>query len=205
MEHKAGIRAVLQRPAVYNLFQRIVGGHAVRKRFAATHVRAQPGQRVVDVGCGPAPMLIWLPAVEYVGFDISAPYIEAARARFGARGTFILGDSHSLRDDERVQGADIVICVATLHHLDDDAALALLAFAHRILKPGGRFVCGEPCWAPHQGALSRWIMSRDRGASVRTEAEYRNLVGRHFRTVVSVIDQNPLRIPSAGCNMECQK
>ena len=204
MEHSSGIRGLLQRPAVYNLFQGLVGGHTVRRRFAASHVRATPGQRVVDIGCGPVPMLNWLPAVDYVGFDISVPYVEAARARFGARGTFIVGDCHSLRDDARVQHADIVVCVATLHHLSDDEANTLLEFAHRILKPGGRFVCGEPCWAPHQGALSRWIMSRDRGARIRTEAEYRNLVGRHFRTVVSTIDKNPRRIPSAGCNMECR-
>jgi len=205
VEESSGLRAILERPAIYSLFQWLVGGHTVRRRFAASHVRAVPGQRVVDIGCGPVPMLNWLPAVDYVGFDVSAPYIDAARARFGSRGTFIVGDSRSLRDDPRLQNADIVVCVATLHHLNDDDALALIEFAHGILKPGGRFVCGEPCWAPHQGALSRWLMSRDRGARIRTEAEYRNLVGRCFRNVVSVIDEKPLRIPSAGCNMECQK
>lgn len=204
MEQSSGLRSLLQQPLIYNLFQRLVGGHSVRKRFAASHVRADRGDRVVDIGCGPLPMLAWLPAVEYVGFDISAAYVDAARARFGSRGTFLLGDCNSLSNDARLQQADIVVCVATLHHLDDAEALAVIEFAKRALKPGGRFVCGEPCWAPHQGALSRWIMARDRGASIRTEAQYRALVGRVFSHVTSVIDEHPLLIPSSGCNMECR-
>src|SRR6266536_3831633 len=134
MEDSSGLRSLLRIPFVYNLFQELVGGNAARKQFVQDHIRARPGDRVVAIGCGPAQMLSWLPAVSYIGFDISASYIAAAQRQYGAKGAFIVGDTTSLWDDSRLTDADIVICSAILHHLDDDTALHLMKFAYHILK-----------------------------------------------------------------------
>jgi SAM-dependent methyltransferase len=205
MEDSSGLQSVLKIPFVYNLFQEIVGGNAARKKFVKDHIRARPSDRVVDIGCGPADLFSWLPDVSYIGFDVSEAYIAAAQQRYGAKGIFIVGDTTTLWDDVRLKDTDIVICAATLHHLDDDQALHLMKFAHHVLKKGGRLITGDPCWIPNQGWLSRWITAHDRGKNVRTEPGYRQLAEQVFQSVTTVVDRSPLRIPGAGCAMECQK
>jgi hypothetical protein len=89
--------------------------------------------------------------------------------------------------------------------LGDKEAEHCVRFAHRALKQGGRLVCFEACWAPNQGFLSRYIMSKDPGQNIRTEQMYRQLVGDVFKNVNAWVDTNPLRIPYVMIFLECQK
>ncbi|HEV8095171.1 MAG TPA: class I SAM-dependent methyltransferase, partial [Burkholderiales bacterium] len=83
-----GFARVLDFPRVYSWFANCIGGDA-RSAYTREYVRPVPGQRIVDIGCGPADIVSELPdGVEYVGIDMSPEYIEAARARFGDRATF---------------------------------------------------------------------------------------------------------------------
>jgi len=190
---------------LYNYFQDFIGGNRLRKWFIDTHVRAKAGDKVIDIGCGPGQILPWLPPVEYIGFDVNGSYIAAAQRKYGDRGTFVVGDTMAIWDDSRFQAADIVIALGILHHLDDEQAAYCIRFAHRVLKPGGRFVCLEACWISDQGILSRYIMSRDRGQHIRTEQSYRDLVETVFRQPKLWIQQRPMRIPYVTVVLECEK
>ena len=203
MQDNSGLQAILQIPIVYDLFQELVGGNAARRTFVKDIIRAKPGDKIVDIGCGPAKMIEWLPKVEYIGIDVSEAYITAARSKYGTKGTFIIGDTASLEHDERLKGADIVLCSALLHHLDDNEAIHLMHFTHRILKKSGRLVTGDPCWIPNQGFISRWIVSMDRGKNVRTESGYREIAAAAFPHIKTTLLLNSLRIPSPGVAMEC--
>ncbi|TMP94117.1 MAG: class I SAM-dependent methyltransferase, partial [Verrucomicrobia bacterium] len=119
MESNAGLLRWLKVPFVYNLFQGVVGGNALRRKIIRNHVRARPGDKVIDIGCGPAQALQSLPQVEYLGLDINPDYIAFARRAYGDKGTFVVGNTQSLRGDSRFKDADIVIAIAVLHHLDD--------------------------------------------------------------------------------------
>src|ERR1043166_3787686 len=99
MQTDSGLLRWLKVPWLYNVFQAVVGGNALGRRFIQSHIRATPGDKVIDIGCGPARVLKSLPAVEYFGLDIDADYIEFARRRYGDKGTFVVGDTRSLRDD----------------------------------------------------------------------------------------------------------
>ena len=83
--------SVLGIPAAYRLFFLIVGGD-VRKIYTTEYVKAKPGEKVLDIGCGPGDILEYLPDVKYTGFDLSPEYIEAAKKRFGNRGRFFCND-----------------------------------------------------------------------------------------------------------------
>jgi SAM-dependent methyltransferase len=195
----------LKIPLLYNLFQDAIGGNALRQRFIRNHVRANPGDKVIDIGCGPAQILPWLPEVDYLGFDTNPACIASAKQMQPDRGTFVVGNTESLWDDSRFRDADVVIGLGILHHLGDKEAEHCVRFAHRSLKQGGRFVCFEACWVPGQGFLSRYIMSKDPGQNIRTEQMYRQLVGDVFKNVNAWIDTNPLRIPYVMIFLECQK
>lgn len=55
---------------------------------ADKYLRPEPGYSILDIGCGPGDILQYLPSINYVGFDINRKCIEAARRRFGDKGTF---------------------------------------------------------------------------------------------------------------------
>ncbi|MDP3225939.1 MAG: class I SAM-dependent methyltransferase, partial [Rubrivivax sp.] len=83
-----GVRAILSHPQIYTAFQLLMGSRKGRRNFVADFIKPFPGMGVLDIGCGPADILDFLPAVDYRGFDISESYIENAQKKFGARGTF---------------------------------------------------------------------------------------------------------------------
>ena len=87
-----GLRQVLSIPSVYNLFQRFMGAHRGRLELVKNHIRPYSGMRILDIGCGTAEILKYLPDdVEYFGYDVSGKYIAAANTRFGQRGVFYCG------------------------------------------------------------------------------------------------------------------
>jgi len=139
------VRGLLAHPRFYSLFRRLVGRDTARTVYAREHLRVEPGQRVLDIGCGPGDILAYLPAVHYEGYDISPEYIARARERFGERGAF-----HCRAVDDSLPvpagGFDVVIAHGLLHHLDDDEARSLFRVARRALKPGGRMVTFDGCF-----------------------------------------------------------
>jgi len=205
MQSDSGLSRWLKVPCLYNVFQAVVGGKALRRRIIQSHIRAKPGDKVIDIGCGPARVLQSLPAVKYFGLDINPDYIAFARRTYGDKGTFVVGDTRSLRGDSRFKDADIVIAIAVLHHLDDEEAADCIRFAYDALKRGGRLVCYDPCWIPNQGAFSRFIMSKDRGRNIRTEQQCRQLAAKVFSNVHAWVNTKPMRIPYVTIVLECEK
>jgi len=78
------LSTVLSLPAGYQLFQRMVGMESSQRTYLAEHAQPAPGEKILDIGCGPADVLERLPKVNYTGFDISAEYILAAKQRLKA-------------------------------------------------------------------------------------------------------------------------
>jgi SAM-dependent methyltransferase len=205
MESNSGLLRWLKVPFLYNAFQSAVAGSALRRRFFEKHVRTKAGDKVIDIGCGPVRALQSLPDVEYVGFDINPDCIAFAKRTYGNKGTFVIGDTRSLRGDPRFKDADIVMAIGVLHHLDDEEAADCIRFAYDALKRGGRLICYDPCWIPNQGVVSRYIMSHDRGRNIRTEQQCRQLAAKVFSNVHTWIDTKPLRIPYVTVVLECEK
>lgn len=143
--------------------------------------------------------------MNYLGLDINPHYIAAANKDYGDNATFVVGDVESLWNDARFHSADIVIGLGILHHLDDAQASRCIHFAHRCLKEGGRLVCLEACWLKHQGFLSRYIMSRDRGQHIRAQESYRDLVLPFFGPPKMWVQKKPMRIPYVTIVFECEK
>ncbi len=89
MQSDSGLLGWLKVPSVYNLFSAAVGGNALRRSLIQNHVRARPGDKVIDIGCGPAQVLQSLPDVDYLGIDINPDYIAFARRTHGEQGNFL--------------------------------------------------------------------------------------------------------------------
>jgi SAM-dependent methyltransferase len=201
-EAATGIRAILSRPGVYELWSQAVGGERGRSTIAREHARTRPGDRVLDLGCGPGAWRSYLGDVQYVGIDLSEAYIARAREHFGESGEFHVGDVTVI--DDRLHGFDLVTALGVLHHLDHDGAQRMLAGAAQALNPRGRLVTIDPTFATEQSRLARMVISRDRGQHVRPPSGYTSLAEPIFASVRSSVRHDLLRIPYSHCILECQ-
>jgi ubiquinone/menaquinone biosynthesis C-methylase UbiE len=118
-----------------------------RRKLVHEALGAQPGDRVLDAGCGPgfyvAELLDRVGAEgSVVGVDAS-PQMLAMAAKRAARADFREGDVTALP----VEDADFdrALSVQVLEYVADiPGALAEL---HRVLRPGGRLVIWDVDWA----------------------------------------------------------
>lgn len=200
----SGVRSVLSIPAVYDFFQNLTGARSARREFVENYVGIRSGDSVLDIGCGTAQILEFLPSVRYFGFDSSREYIEAARGQFGKRGTFMCQNVNQQTLQDLPQ-FDIVLATGVLHHLNDDEALDLFRLAGLALKPGGRLVTFDGCFEEGQSRIARYIIAKDRGQFVRTKKGYVDIASKVFENVKTTIRHDLLRIPYTHIIMECTK
>lgn len=105
----------------------------------------RPGDTVVDLACGPGPLLLELaplfPDCRFIGADLSQPMLDALKEAAAQRG---LRNIETLCEDIRelpslLPGSvDMVITTSALHHLPDLECLEqVLERVELLLKPDG--------------------------------------------------------------------
>lgn len=107
----------------------------------------QPGDRVLDLACGPANQLAQIarinPHAHFTGMDASASMLDSAsdtllHHRIG--NVELMPGDMTLMPEIKDASMDCVICTMSLHHLPDLTVLShTLRETRRILKPGGGF------------------------------------------------------------------
>jgi trans-aconitate methyltransferase len=100
---------------------------------------AQPGERVLDLGCGTGELTARIAALgaEVVGLDRDADMVRRARERYPAL-CFEQADGHDFERPGGREGFDAVFSNAALHWMLRPAAV--IARVRAVLRPGGRFV-----------------------------------------------------------------
>lgn len=195
-----GVRRLLSRPRIYELFQSAVGSQRGRSTLVREYVRPPPGARVLDLGCGPGELVAYLGDVQYLGIDVSDEYIDRARRSFPQH-RFRVGDATRVDDDLR--GFDLVLAFGVLHHLDNIEASRFLAAAAAARAPGARFVSVDPATTADDRWAARMFIDRDRGRYVRSPARYQELAEAAFVNVKCHVRKDLLRIPYTHCVLEC--
>ena len=210
MQDDSGIKSIFTFSWAYTLFQNLVGATKGAKWVSDNFWRAVPGQKVVDIGCGPANTVHLLQkGVQYVGFDVSEKYIAHAREIFARdpNRTFVVGVAEDFVADlpPQMQNADLVIMNGLLHHLDDADALTALKLARESLSSSGRLVCLEACFLVRQSILASWVLKQDRGQNVRSEPEWKALIAQVFVNFETYIVTGLLRIPYTQIIVEARR
>jgi SAM-dependent methyltransferase len=187
--------ALLSHAPLYILVQRAVG--ADRMRALCIDVLApRTGDRILDVGCGPAYYLERFPPVDYYGFDTDELYIAYARRRFGGRGRFYC-ETYSEKHLLELPRFDGVMLMGLLHHLDDRSAHALLDLVGRALAPSGKVITLDTCTDPALSAIARFLARQDRGEHVRPTSAFLELARDHFDHVEGRLVGDEWRAPFA--------
>lgn len=201
----SGFYSILSLPFVFNTYQYFIGADSFLKRYVNDFVCPFPGAKILDIGCGTATILSYLPeTVKYTGYDSNPQYINYAIEKFKSRGTFYCQDvNNSTINDHNC--FDIVLACAILHHIDDNEAKMLFATARNILKPHGYIVTYDGTYIEQQSKIAKFILSRDRGQYVRTPEEYTLLAKESFSEVKTFIIHDMYKIPYTGIIMKCYK
>lgn len=203
-ENISGIYSILRHPWLYTAFQRMIAHRDTRRVLVEDYIQPQRGDRVLDIGCGPASMLPYLGDVEYTGLDLEPKFIRLARDRYGDRATFIharIEDLAKSIDSE----FDIAIANGVLHHLDDSEARELFRAAAKLLKSGGRLIVADGVRFPRQNIIARAILAFDRGKSVRSQEGYLALADPALHHVHTDVRSDFMRIPYDACVSIYQK
>ncbi|MCX7018435.1 MAG: class I SAM-dependent methyltransferase [Candidatus Sumerlaeota bacterium] len=148
---------------------------------------ADSGERIADLGCGPADILRYTDAhhkpAYYLGIDCSDAYLDSARRRAAAtelNAEFLKMDLSLLTHDERVRrsladtlcGHSIttVLLLGVLHHIPNEAARATLDLVWSA-KPVRRIVTSDVIRIPGH-RVNNFFCSLDRGEHIRDEKGY---------------------------------
>jgi ubiquinone/menaquinone biosynthesis C-methylase UbiE len=123
---------------------------ARRRRIVREALAASPGERILDVGCGPGFYCAELAAEvrssgSVVGVDSSPAMLRLAARRCAGYERVELrpGDAASLPVDDA--SFDAAVCVQVLEYVADPTVA--VAEMHRVLRPGGRVVVWDVDWA----------------------------------------------------------
>ncbi len=125
-------------PQLHNqYFSRQVGAGVVEVLALTGALRG----KVLDYGCGPGYLLEYLlkqPGINCRGCDFSAEAVTQTAAKFDGRSnwggaTHIKALPAPYPDGE----FDVVTCLETIEHLNDEQLEAVLKEMHRLAKPGG--------------------------------------------------------------------
>lgn len=197
-------RSLLRIPLIYDLHSRFAAPGPRQRRLVTDIVKPQPGSRVLDIGCGTASLLQFMPDVTYVGFDLSAEYVDAARDRYKDNATF----HHRALTREVVAEYppfDLVMAIGVLHHLDDTEAETLFTVALAALGAGGRLVTMDGAFVDGQNPIARMLLKMDRGRFVREPAAYEALARRVFPDVEVSVHHDLIGFPYTHCVMSCHR
>src|SRR5262245_50257229 len=190
----SGAYRLITVPEIYKGLMRALGSDRSVRTYVNDFLKPKPGEKLLDVGCGPAQVLPYLPEVDYVGIDLNEKHIAYAREHFGARGRFIVGNAAEDLNQE-AGSFDLINVSALLHHLGDKEAVYLFSGLKRLLKAGGKIVTIDNVSLPKQRFAVRLLNALDSGLNIRTPEGYVGLLSGLGFELETHIFHDLLRIP----------
>ncbi|WIX98413.1 class I SAM-dependent methyltransferase [Amycolatopsis mongoliensis] len=131
----------------YDVLTRFAGVRAVHERLAGL-AGVEPGQAVVDVGCGTANLSLAVlaaqPGARLTGLDPDRDALRRGMRKARRRGVALtLVQGYADRIPAEDASLDHVISSLALHHLDGDSRAAFARDAFRALRPGGKVTIAD--------------------------------------------------------------
>jgi SAM-dependent methyltransferase len=160
-----GYLPALRFPALTRFFDPFVRVAMPERRFKQRLVEQaapEPGQRVLDVGCGTGTLALLVEAVqpgaEVIGLDADPEILERARGKAEAAGAKVRFDEALSTELPYEDGSfDLVLSTLFFHHLTGADKRRTAAEIARVLRPGAELHVAD--WGRPQDPLMRVLFS----------------------------------------------
>ncbi|MGH7821509.1 MAG: class I SAM-dependent methyltransferase [Candidatus Binatia bacterium] len=128
------------------------------KRLLVEQARVEPGQRVLDLGCGTATLTIMLkracPEAQVVGLDGDPEILEIARRKIAAAEVEIeLRPGLAFDPPFEAASFDRIVSSLVFHHLATEQKLRTFEASRKLLRPGGELHIAD--WGKARSFLAR--------------------------------------------------
>ncbi len=144
------MRLLESAPRRYDLGIQLLSLGQLRKAHERMAEQANPGERVLDIGCGTGSLTLLCAARggEVTGIDISLQMLDIARTKVAVAGLeerveLMEMSAVDLDDEFSAQTFDVVVSSLVFSELSDDERRFTLRECHRLLRDGGRLVVAD--------------------------------------------------------------
>ena len=193
----------LSHPFIYIIFQKLMSGTSYRKNLILKKVKNKK-IKILDIGCGPAEILNYLPGCIYYGFDIDKRQIEYARKKYKGNKFYFFCKKFTENDIGKLPKFDYVILFGILHHLKNDEAKNILRLCKKVMKNHAVLLTEDPILIKNQNKIAKFLIENDRGMNVRTKSQYLELVKNYFKKTQSSVTKQ-FFVPYTWFSMFCSK
>ena len=194
---------IISYPLIYKIVQKLMSGTSFREKIIRKNVKFGK-VNVLDIGCGPAEILNYIPLSNYYGFDIDKRHINYARKKFNRNNCHFFCKKFTFKDLKKLPKFDYVVLFGILHHLKNEEAKTILKLCRKVMKKKGVLLTEDPIFTKNQNIIAKFFIKNDRGANVRTKNEYLKLAKQNFKKINAKIS-NQSFIPYTWFTMTCYK
>ena len=142
----------------------------------------QPGEKILDAGCGYGVLVKYFKDCDYTGVDLDPERVRWARQKFGEndKRRFVVGDVTKMNFPSK--SFDRAIGFGILHHLSDEISLGCARELSRLSR--GTVVFADPVYSKYHW-VSNFLCRHDRGAYVRDREGYLRVCSPAMKSVRS--------------------
>ncbi len=202
-QRTSSIYNFINNPLVYKIIQKIMSGTSLRKKIIKANIKKK-NLNILDIGCGPAEVIDYIPGCKYYGYDIDKRSIEYAKKKYSNKNYHFFCKKFHNKEIKKLPMFDFVILFGILHHLNNKQANNVLALCKKKMKKNSKLLTEDPIFVNNQNFVARFLISKDRGNNVRKEKEYLKLLKLHFKNLKSKVSHQ-FFIPYTWFTTICKK